>query len=48
MFLLHNTVGQTVSLPCGVVTIHGILFADDGFGNFVETNLIQVIDFILS
>jgi len=48
MFKLHHTIGTPQALPLGVVTIHGLLFADDGFGNFQQVDVLQYVTFFFS
>jgi hypothetical protein len=48
MFILHNTIADLVPAVMGTYYAHGMLFADDGFGNYIETNISQVVDFFIS
>lgn len=48
MFKLHHTIGTFDRLPLGNFTIHGLIFADDGFGNFQQVDTLQYVTFLIS
>ncbi len=38
-YVLHNTIGKTLVAHYGLICSSGMLFADDGFGNFLQVRL---------
>lgn len=44
-YQLHNCRGEYEQLACGLLYIHHIFFADDGFGNYIESDVVQFIHF---
>lgn len=43
MFKLENTRGEVLQAILGLLAIHGMLFADDGFGNFIQVDPCLVV-----
>lgn len=48
MFKLHHTVGTHHRIPLGNFVQHGMIFADDGFGNYLHVDTVQYMDFYRS
>lgn len=41
--MLHRTRGEYQVLLYGLLEIHGMMFADDGFGNFIRVDVKQAV-----
>ena len=48
MFFLHNTRGAATRLPCGLyIGARSMMYADDGFGNYINVDPVLAVYSVL-